>query len=225
MQERLTHFKQEPTSSNLGAFKISRAQACRTVRQTRKNSWRDYVSRLNNRTSKFVWRTIRSMNGKEGGSKGAPSHLSKQNTPITDTLLIANALCDKFSQHSPSSNCSDAFSAHRAKLEQHPLNFKSSNFEYYNTFFRLNELQISLSKSHNSTPGLDGIHYELLKHLPTQSLEFLLDIFNYIWTSGSFLSSWKEATVILIAKPGKDSTDPTTYHPISLTNCLCKTME
>ncbi|OOY59120.1 hypothetical protein BOW04_12345 [Solemya velum gill symbiont] len=30
----LRHFKQEPTSSNLGAFKISRAQARRTVRQT-----------------------------------------------------------------------------------------------------------------------------------------------------------------------------------------------
>ncbi|WP_143557734.1 hypothetical protein [Solemya velum gill symbiont] len=60
----LRHFKQEPTSANLGAFQISRAQARRTVCQTRKNSWRDYVSRLNNRTSpKSVWRTIRSMNG------------------------------------------------------------------------------------------------------------------------------------------------------------------
>ncbi|WP_179118702.1 reverse transcriptase domain-containing protein [Solemya velum gill symbiont] len=26
-------------------------------------------------------------------------------------------------------------------------------------------------------------------------------------------------------KPGKDSTDPTNYRPISLTRCLCKTME
>ncbi|WP_144077945.1 hypothetical protein, partial [Solemya velum gill symbiont] len=201
----LRHFQQEPTSSNLGAFKISRAQARRTIRQTRKNSWRDYVSRLNNRTSpKSVWRTIRSMNGKGGGSKSAPSHLSQQDTTITDTLHIANALGDKFSQNSSSSNCSDTFSAHRAKLEQHSLNFKSSNFEDYNTVFSLNELQISLSKSHNSAPGPDGIHYELLKHLPSQSLDLLLDIFNYIWTSGSLPSSWKEATVIPIAKPGKD---------------------
>ncbi|OOZ57025.1 hypothetical protein, partial [Solemya velum gill symbiont] len=91
----------------------------RTVRQTRKNSWRDYVSCLNNSTSKSVWHTICSMNGRGGGSKGAPSHLSQQNTFITDTLHIANALGDKFSQNSSSSNCSDAFSAHRAKLEQH----------------------------------------------------------------------------------------------------------
>ncbi|WP_143556404.1 hypothetical protein [Solemya velum gill symbiont] len=175
----LRHFKQQPTSSNLGAFKISQAQARRTVRQTRKNSWRDYVSRLNNRTSpKSVWRTIRSMNGKGGGSKSAPSHLSQQNTPITDTLHIVNALGDTFSQNSSSSNCSDAFSAHRARLEQYPLNFKSSNFEDYNTVSSLHELQISLSKSHNFTPGPNGIHYEVLKHLPPQSLELLLDIFN-----------------------------------------------
>ncbi|WP_245828671.1 endonuclease/exonuclease/phosphatase family protein [Solemya elarraichensis gill symbiont] len=47
----LRHFKHEPTSNNLDTFKISRAKARRTVRQARKNSWRDYVSRLNHRTS------------------------------------------------------------------------------------------------------------------------------------------------------------------------------
>ncbi|WP_143556202.1 hypothetical protein [Solemya velum gill symbiont] len=89
----LRHFKQEPTSSNLDAFKISRARARRTVRQTRKNSWRDYVSGLSIRSSpKSVWRTIRGMNSKGGGRKGAPSHLSQQNTPITDTLHIAKCI-------------------------------------------------------------------------------------------------------------------------------------
>ncbi|WP_143558935.1 hypothetical protein [Solemya velum gill symbiont] len=116
------------------------------------------------------------MDGEGGGSKGGPIHSSQQNTLITDTLHIANALGDKFSPNSSSSNCSDASSAHRAKLEQHPLNSTFSNFVDYNTFFSLNELQISLSKSHNSAPGPDGIHYELLKHLPSQSLELLFDI-------------------------------------------------
>ena len=35
----------------------------------------------------------------------------------------------------------------------------------------------------------------------------------------------QEATVIAIPKPGKDSKNPSNYHPISLTSCLCKTME
>ncbi|WP_230209630.1 hypothetical protein, partial [Solemya velum gill symbiont] len=94
-----------------------------------------------------VWRTIRSMNDKGGGSKSAPSHLSQQDTTITDTLHIAklNALGDKFSQNSSSSNCSDAFATHRAKLEQHPLNFKSFNFEDYNRVARgRNRLKVNV---------------------------------------------------------------------------------
>ena len=33
----------------------------------------------------------------------------------------------------------------------------------------------------------------------------VLDIFNNIWTSGEIPECWKEATVIPIPKPGKDS--------------------
>ena len=55
----------------------------------------------------------------------------------------------------------------------------------------------------------------------------LLDIFNDIWASGEIPECWKEATVVPIPnyKPGKDSKNPSNYHPISLTSCLCKTME
>ena len=33
------------------------------------------------------------------------------------------------------------------------------------------------------------------------------------------------ATLVPIAKPGKDSKDPNNYCPIALTRCVCKTME
>ncbi|OOZ42701.1 hypothetical protein BOW37_12750 [Solemya velum gill symbiont] len=49
--------------------------------------------------------------------------------------------------------------------------------------------------------------------------------FNYIWTPGSLPSSWKDATVVPIAKSGKDSTDPANYRPISLPSCICRTLK
>jgi potassium voltage-gated channel Eag-related subfamily H protein 8 len=52
-----------------------------------------------------------------------------------------------------------------------------------------------------------------------------LSIFNNIWKSGNFPKSWKEAITIHIPKPGKDHSDPSNYHPIALTSCICKTME
>ena len=80
-------------------------------------------------------------------------------------------------------------------------------------------------KSHNTAVRPDEIHYEFLKQLPSCSLDFLLQAFNEVWVSGKFPTSWKQATIIPIPKPGKDSTDPSNYRPIALTSCLCKTLE
>ena len=88
-----------------------------------------------------------------------------------------------------------------------------------------NELKDPLSKAHDSSPGPDGIHYQFLKYLPDSSLSVLLKTFNDIWESGNVPKSWKEATIILIPKPGKDNTNQNNYRLIALTSCICKTLE
>jgi len=71
----------------------------------------------------------------------------------------------------------------------------------------------------------DSVHYHMLKNLPDSAKDTLLGALNHIWPTGSFPSGWHLATVIPIAKPGKDATDPTSYHHIALTSCFCKVME
>ena len=105
------------------------------------------------------------------------------------------------------------------------MKFTSNNTERYNSKFSLTELSDALSKAHDSSPGPDDIHYQLLKHLPSSSLSILLEIYNSIWTTGNTPKSWKEATVKPFPKPDKDHTDPSNYRPIALTSCVCKTME
>ncbi|WP_419606317.1 RNA-directed DNA polymerase, partial [Thiolapillus sp.] len=68
-------------------------------------------------------------------------------------------------------------------------------------------------------------HSKPLTNLQESSLTLLLTVFNSIWESGIFPPSWREATIVAIPKPGKDSSDPNNYRPIALTSCLCKTME
>ncbi|GFU20775.1 probable RNA-directed DNA polymerase from transposon X-element [Trichonephila clavipes] len=46
-----------------------------------------------------------------------------------------------------------------------------------------------------------------------------------VWKEHCFTSSWREAIVIPILKPGKAATDPLSYRPIALTSCFCKTFE
>ena len=82
-------------------------------------------------------------------------------------------------------------------------------------------------KAKPHAPGPDGIHNNLLKHLPEDTLKILKDILNKIkiWISADFPQQWRAATVIPIPKPNKDHTDPLSYRPIALTSCLCKVMK
>ena len=80
-------------------------------------------------------------------------------------------------------------------------------------------------KAKPRAPGPDGIHNNLLKHLPEDTLRILKEILNTIWISADFHQQWRAATVIPIPKPNKDHTDPLSYRPIALTSCLCKVLE
>ena len=152
-------------------------------------------------------------------------HLTVNDHIITSKEDIANTLAEQISYNSSSEHCSDKFLKHKSLSEKKKINFSSSDDEYYNREFALDELKSSLTRAHDTAEGPDRIHYQLLKHLPPESLSLLLDIFNYIWQSGDYPDCWSEATIIPIPKPGKDHSDPNNYRPIALTSCVCKTLE
>ena len=89
----------------------------------------------------------------------------------------------------------------------------------------MHELKKAIKISRDTSPSIDTVHYQLLKHLPDDSLLLLLYIFNHIWLTQDFPVSWKTAIIIPVPKPGKVLSDPGSYRLIALTSCLCKTME
>ena len=158
-------------------------------------------------------------------SSATVKHLSVDDNIITDKRDIANALAKQLAYNSSSKHCSKQFVKYKRIQEKKKINFSSSNNEFYNKAFSTDELKSSLNRAHDTAEGPDKIHYQLLKHLPADSMSLLLDIYNYIWQSGGFPPCWSKATVIPIPKPGKDHSDPNNYRPISLTSCVCKTLE
>ena len=220
----LRQFNLRPTQENLSKFKIARAKARRTIKQSKRASWRQYVSRLNSRSSvKKTWDMIRKINGKNSSLN--VGHLNVGDDAVTSKEDIADVLADTFAEKSSSANYSTAFQKFQNSKEKTKLNFKSNNNELYNKDFTIKELRKALKKCHDTAVGCDDIHYQFLKHLPFRSLDSLLRIFNQIWHTGILPDSWKEAIVIPVPKPGKDSTNPANYRPIALTSCICKTME
>ena len=220
----LKAFNSQPSPQNLDLFKMSRAKARKTIREEKRASWQTYVSKLNTRTSvKKAWDMVRKISGKT--SITTISHLKHANNLITGIKDISNTLASTFAYNSSSQQYTPKFQQYKQQKENQPLNFKSKNLETYNTQFSIRELMDSLHSSHDTATGPDDIHYQLLKHLPDPSLTVLLNIFNSIWTSGSFPTAWRQAVVVPIPKPEKDRSDPNNYRPIALTSCLCKTME
>ena len=173
--------------------------------------------------SKKVWDMICKITGKNVASP--MHHLKDENgTLITDRVQIANTLGAAI-EKSSSENYSKEFQYIKAQKEKQKINFKTNRNLRYNKKFTMRDLKRSLKKSNNSSPGPDQIHYEILRHLPIETLHILLDIINETWKSDTFPESWREALIISIPKPGKDHFNPLNYRPIALTSCICKTVE
>ena len=69
-------------------------------------------------------------------------------------------------------NC-EKFQTYMYDQQKFNLNFKSSNTEEYNNSFNLVELKEAINKSHDTATGPDEVHYQMLKHLPSKSLQAL----------------------------------------------------
>ena len=65
-KQALSKFKRSPNTNNFNDIKVFRAKACRTIKLSKRKSWRSYVSKINHKTPiKKVWDMIRKIYGKK----------------------------------------------------------------------------------------------------------------------------------------------------------------
>ena len=171
----LRKFNKEPTSNNLNTFKLLRAKTRKTIKEAKKKSWRNYVNQLASSTrTNTIW--TRKISGKSHPT--ALKHLTKKQTEATSKKVIANTLAETFSANSSINNSNPRFLTFKNNAEKPKLNFKSNNSEKYNQPFTAAELPETIETSHNTATGPNEIHHEFLKHLPQNSLNYFLAIFN-----------------------------------------------
>ena len=100
---------------------------------------------------------------------------------------------------------------YRLKLEKGTIDFDTNDHYSYNDVFTLHEPKQAIKVSRDISPGIDTVHYQLLKHLPDDSSILLLYIFNHIWLTQDFPTSWKTAIIIPVPKTGKVLSEPGSY--------------
>ena len=184
-----------PTSDNINAYKKCRANTRKVIKENKRNSWQEYVSKLNVKTpANKVWEMIRKISGKQ--SNTTIHHLENNDgTKITVRVDIANRLAQGFNKNSSSNNYRTKFQKHQEKVEKENLDFDTDNSnvpftirelcdalkkshdtatENSNVPFTIRELCDALKKSHDTATGPDEIHYQLLKHQSINQLSTCL---------------------------------------------------
>ena len=90
----------------------------------------------------------------------------------------------------------------------------------------LEEVRRALTKMDGGkAAGPDLIHPPLLKQLPGEALSVVRRLFNLSYAQGSVPQAWRTARIVPLLKKGKDSSEISSYRPVSLTSTMGKWLE
>ena len=223
MRAAFTRYRRNKCIHYLVSFKKARARFRYQVRQAKRQSWVRFLSTINWKTTlSEVWNKIRKIMGKYIPSPQPVIKLN--NNIIADAKDVSEAFAAHFAKVS-SKNPTLPYYQQRISEENQNLDFTSTRSESYNVDFNMQEFMSALTSCNDSAPGADDVTYSMIKHLPLESKNFLLDLMNRIWKESSFPAVWDMAMLLPFLKPHKDGTILSNYRPIALTSCICKLME
>ena len=207
------------------AYKKDQATVRRMIKASKRDSWKKFVSSINKNTpSSLIWKRIKAINGVSTSRKTALEH---EGVFITDPAVQANLFAEHYTgKCSLSDPVFDP--AEYEPLEntiQKSLDLLCETEDSCDQPITVNELHMALQELKSSATGEDLIHNQMLKDLPWNGRRALLKIFNEIWDSGHYPSSWKISKIIPLLKPNKDKQQIKSYRPVALTSCLGKLLE
>lgn len=188
-----------------------------TIRKTKIQSWRDFVTKhgnsnpwgiaykiqMNKIHPEQARESIRTVDGQtttwEETSRILLNSLVPDDSPKTETTLHSNIRAN-------SSTCPDTPNA---------------------PFFEMEEVKLALSKfKNNKAPGLDAIEVVTLKRAWKPLAQEITLLFNSCLARGKFPTRWKIGNIrVLLKNENKSRTDPKSYRPICLLPVISKLLE
>ena len=160
MRAAFTRYRRNKHLHYLISFKKARARFRYLVKQAKRQSWVNFLSTVNWKTSlSEVWSKIRKITGKYVPS---PPPVIKFNGDIlADPEHVSEIFADHFSMVS-SKNPNLPYHRRRLQEENIDLDFTSIRSESYNNAFSMEEFLSALSTCNDSAPGADNVTYSMI---------------------------------------------------------------
>ena len=200
--------KRDPTSPELPRMnKDIQNRIC--VHKRKK--WRDFVEIMDQKTDVTkLWRTIKGIDGR--------AKREAENVAITFngiSFSSSKQLATKFNQQFNTSKLGRHTSSRETRVVTREAKRKS-----------LDLVMKAIKSCRNSKAfGPDKLSIFHLKHLGPRAIGYITALFNLSVTTCQIPAIWKSSLIIPIPKPGKDTSQGTSYRPISLLCPAAKVME
>uniref|UniRef100_A0A1B6KTJ5 Uncharacterized protein n=1 Tax=Graphocephala atropunctata TaxID=36148 RepID=A0A1B6KTJ5_9HEMI len=199
-------FRINMTPINYHIYQLAVFKAKEIINAAKKKGWVDLCQKIENKSSTtYAWNIIKKLKN--------PYSLTNK-SDMTEKY----ELCERFMQH-----IIPEYVPHHSEL--HPPTIYET-IHPLEADFNTRELHKALrSKTKDTSPGLDGITYFMIKNLPCEALNIILNLYNNIWNNKLEIpDNWKKFKIVALLKPGKDKDKENSYRPISLIPCFIKIM-
>ena len=171
----------------------------RIANEHRRKTWRQFVETLDHRTdTSKLWRTIKAIDGKSP-PKAENKAITFDDSQVSSPKQIANY----FNRQFTTSKLGRHTSSRETRLVSRKIKRKALMSA---VIFTTDQVITGISNCSNTKAfGTDKLSIFHLKNLGHKAIEYITALFNDSVTSCRILTIWKSSIVILIPKPGKDS--------------------
>ena len=217
-------------------YNFLKQKLTKLIQREKENKWESFCDDMELDGQNSAWAKIKSVVNKKKGKFNYPTLKSMQadgkikKSITTEEKIEAfySSLKPTFEDNIDPLNFDDTFKQNIDEIvENKNLHFKRSDGPCTDAPTikpeEINKLINGLNPKKASGP--DKINNKIIKHLKPSLSVILAEIFTLSLKHGHIPKSWKEAAVLVIKKPDKLATDPSSYRPISLLNCLGKMLE
>ena len=208
--------KRDPTSPELPRLnKTIQNRICVHKRQ----KWRGFVETMDQKTDVTkLWRTIK-------GIDGRAKHEAENEAITFNGISFSSSkqLATKFNQQFNTSKLGRHTSSRETRVVTRET--KRKPLEMVRTFTTDLVMKAIKSCRNSKAFGPDKLSIFHLKHLGPRAIEYITALFNLSATTCRIPAIWKLSLIIPIPKPGKDTSQGTSYRPISLICPVAKVLE